>query len=122
MSLTRLLKIRKKMKRKKPAFNRQNYKKKKLKTKWVSPRGKDSKLKIYEKPRGTRPSHGYSSPKDVRGLNPSGFKEKLVYKSSDVEKIDPKTHAIVISSTVGRKKRLDIIKSAQLKKIHIVNK
>lgn len=117
-----LLKIRKKSKRKKPGFNRQEYKKKKsLKKKWVRPRGKDSKLKKYEAPRGKRPSTGYSSPKAVRGLNPRGFYEKLVFRPIDVEKIDPKTQAIIIGSTVGKKKRTEIIKTAQKKNIEVIN-
>ncbi|MFH1364721.1 MAG: 50S ribosomal protein L32e [Candidatus Aenigmatarchaeota archaeon] len=123
MAIANLLKIRRKAKRKKPAFNRQEYKKKKaLKTKWLRPRGKDSKLKKYEKPRGKRPSTGYSSPKAVRGLNPSGFHEKLVFRPVDLNGLDPKSDVAIIGSTVGKKKRGEIIKAADKLKLHVINK
>jgi len=120
--MTRLLTVRKRAKKNKPTFKRQDYKRKKLKTKWLRPKGKDSKLKRGEKPRGRVPSTGYSSPKAVRSLNPHGFKEKLVFKPTDIEGLNPKTDAAIIGATVGKKKRTEIIKMADQKKVQVINK
>ncbi len=116
------LKLRLKLKRKKPKFIRQGGKNlKRLGGKWRKPRGSQSKLRKHKKARGHIPHPGYGSPKSVRGLHPSGFKEVLVYNLKDLEKINPEKQACRIASTVGKKKRLEIMKKAEELKIKVLN-
>ena len=116
------LKLRAKQKKKKPAFKRQEwFRSVSLAPVWRFPRGIDSKLKRGEKARGSMPNIGYRSPKAVRGLNPKGFKEVRVLNPSDVQKINSKTDIAVIGSTVGKKKRLEIIKKAEQAGVKISN-
>jgi large subunit ribosomal protein L32e len=111
MSTKRLLKIRRRAKKKKPEFRRQeNLRHRRLKSKWRRPKGKQSKLRMGEKARGKKPSVGFSSPRKVRGLSGSGMKELRVFTPKDLEKA--KGHSILIASSVGRKKRNEIIKKA----------
>ena len=65
-------------KKKKPRFIRQQlWQFKKLDDKWRRPRGRHSKQRRHYKYRPPIPRIGYGSPKKVRGLHPSGFKEKI---------------------------------------------
>ena len=67
------------------------------------------------------PSVGYGAPRQLRFLHPSGFKEVLVSSLKDLEKVDPKTEAIKIAHTVGKKKRQEILKKAEELKIKVLN-
>ncbi len=117
-----LLKLRFQKKRKKPNFLRQNwFRLKKLGKKWRAPKGKQNKLRRHFFGKGHIPSIGYSSPLAVRGLHPSGLKEVLVSNVSDIESIDSKTECVRISSTVGRKKRIQIVEAAKSKGIRVLN-
>ena len=110
------------MKKKKPDFKRQCwYKYKKLKKKWVKPRGVDSKLRARKKSRGKAPSVGYRAPRATRGLNRAMMEEARVSNAREVEKIDPKKQMLVIAGTVGRKKRAEILKGAAEKGIKVKN-
>jgi large subunit ribosomal protein L32e len=116
------LKSRKAAKSKKPAFKRQEgFKHVKLKDSWRRPRGKHSKLRKREKARGRVPSPGYGSPRDVRGLNRLGYREVRVSTPKDLESLNPKEEMAVISSTVGKRKREELIKQASDKKVQVVN-
>ncbi len=117
-----LLALRNKIKKKKPNFLRQDaHKKSKLKKKWRKPKGVHSKMKLKLKSYRKSASPGYCSPKKVKTLNRSGFKEILVYNISDLDNINKKTEAIKIGSTVGIKKRLEIAKKAKSLGLVIVN-
>ena len=116
------LKLRLKIKRKKPKFRRQGEKNlKRLGKKWRKPRGIHSKLREHKKARGFIPNPGYGSPKSTKGLHPSGFEEMLVYNVKDLEKINPEKQACRIASTVGIKKRLEIMKKTKELKIKVLN-
>ncbi len=93
----------------------------KLKKSWRRPKGRHSKLRKGEKAKGKRPSPGYGSPKSVRGLTRTGYVEIRISTPKDLERMDPHKDAALISSTVGRRKRDDIIKKAQELKIHVIN-
>lgn len=115
-----LLKLRDEIKYRKPVFKRQDYPKKKaLGEKWRRPAGIHSKRRRKFRGAGPYPSSGYRSPRIVRGLTPEGFKGRIVNSPSDLAKLDEK--ACVISSTVGKKKRLAIIQEAQKLEIKILN-
>ena len=64
---------------------------------------------------------GYSRPKAIRGLHPSGLKEILISRPSDLEKVDGKTQVARIAHTVGESKRVLIIDEAKKRDIRILN-
>jgi len=122
MEIKKTLQLRTKLKRKKPTFRRQEwFRTVSLGEKWRSPKGIDSKLKIGEKARGKVPSVGYRSPRSVRGLDPKGFREVRIFNINDLKNLNSKTDVAVIGSTVGRKKRIEIIKKAEESGIKISN-
>ena len=116
------LKVRKRVKKAKPAFARQeSYRHARLSDSWRRPRGRHSKKRKMEKARGALPSIGYSSPRAVRGLDRFGYREVRVSSPKDIEKIDPREEVAVISGTVGKKKRSEIVRHAEEKKVRIKN-
>ncbi len=116
------LRTRKVQKKSKPDFRRQEgWKGGKLDNRWRKPKGRHSKLRLREKARGKVVSIGYGSPADVRGLNRQGYREVRVSSVNELGKLDPKEEMAVISSTVGRKKREELLKLATEKKIHVSN-
>ena len=97
-------------KRKKPKFQRQNAQvKKRSGTRWRKPRGMDSKQREGYKSRGHKPAPGFGQPKEDKGKHPSGYYEILVKNLSQLNDIDVKKYAIRISSTVGIKKKMEIV-------------
>ncbi|MEX2684931.1 MAG: eL32 family ribosomal protein [Candidatus Sigynarchaeota archaeon] len=80
---------------------------------WRKPMGKDNKQR-WVFARGTKPglprmpAVGYRSPRDVRGLHPSGYECVVVHNESELATLKPKNHAIMIGSTVGRRKRITL--------------
>lgn len=116
------LKLRLKIKRKKPVFIRSRGKiYKRLGLKWRAPKGIHSKLRMHKREAGNLPRAGYGSPRAVKGLHPSGFEEFLVYNLNDLEKINPEKQACRVSATVGKKKKLGIMKKADELKIKVLN-
>jgi large subunit ribosomal protein L32e len=116
------LKLRKRIKKAKPDFMRQEtFRQPSLRKRWKRPKGKQSKLRMREKARGKLVSPGYGSPKEARGLNRKGYREVLVSNPGQVGSVNAKEEMIVISSTVSRKKRLEIMKAAEEKKAKISN-
>jgi large subunit ribosomal protein L32e len=114
-----LLKLREKIKKKKPKFKRQEWRRKSLRKVWRKPRGLHSKLRRQEKARGRLPSPGYGSPKAIKGLDKYGYEEVLIHNVKDLEKVDPKRQICVISHSVGRKKRFEIMELANKRDIKV---
>ena len=113
--------LRNQMKKKKLTFIRQDtHKKKRLAKNWRKPRGIDSKLRLQLRGKGKLVKVGYKSPKAVRGLNREGLKEILVCNINDLNLIKEGMVG-VIGSTVGARKKIDIIKKATEKKIKLAN-
>ncbi len=119
-----LMEKRRRMKNKKPMFSRQEwFRHSKLeKGTWRRPKGVHSKARKNLKSRPPKVSIGYRSPKMVRNLHPSGFKEVLVYNVKDIESVDAKTQAVRIAHGVGMRKRIDIEQKAEEKDIRVLNK
>ena len=111
-------------KRKKPRFHRQRSHafKRIAKLGWRRPRGKDSKQKRKEKSRGPRVEIGYRQSRKLRYLHPSGFREVLVFNVDGLSGIDNKSHAVRIGSSVGKRKRAEIIKKCEEMKLKVLNK
>lgn len=118
----RLLKIRKRQKSKKPSFRRHDsHKKKKLDENWRRPRGLHNKLRRRIAAKGAIVQVGYGSPREVKGLHPSGYEEVLVHRPKDVEDVDVANQRIRIGSSVGTRKRLEIEKKAEELGIKVLN-
>jgi large subunit ribosomal protein L32e len=110
------------VKHKKPKFRRQeSWRYKRVPDKWRRPHGVDSKMRKKVKGWPASPTTGYRSPKKSRGLHPSGFVEVRVYAVEDLGGIDPELQAIRIAHTVGKRKRLEIVATAEERGIHILN-
>jgi large subunit ribosomal protein L32e len=105
-----------------PNFKRQeSWRYKRVKKNWRRPRGIDSKMRKKVKGWPKSPEVGYRSPKETRGLHPSGYEEVLVRNVDDVRKVDPKTQAIRIAHQVGARKRVEISAIADELKIRVLN-
>lgn len=120
--IARLLKVRARLKARNPRFVRcESWRLVRVKENWRRPRGVSSKMRLEVKGWPPRVKSGYGKPKAVRHLHPSGFKEVLIYRPEDLDKVDPETQAIRIAHAVGRKKRLAIIERARELQIRVLN-
>jgi large subunit ribosomal protein L32e len=116
------LKLRQRAKKRKPSFARQeSWRYTRLKESWRRPRGLDNKMRRKIKGWPPTVNVGYRGPKIARGLHPSGFKEVLVYNAEELKQVDPKTQAIRIAHTVGKRKRAGIIVEAKKRNMTILN-
>ncbi|MBW3013742.1 50S ribosomal protein L32e [Candidatus Woesearchaeota archaeon] len=117
-----LLEQRKKTKAKKPSFIYQDaHKKIALPKKWRRPRGLHSKIRLNKRGYRRKIQIGWKSPVLVRGLHPSGYAPVLISNVSDVALLDKNQHGIILSSTLGAKKKAQVIEEAGKKGITILN-
>lgn len=118
----RLLRLRRRQKAKKPSFRRHDsHKKMRVGKSWRFPSGIHNKQRRGIAAKGPMVQAGYGSPKDIRGLHPSGYEEILVHNPNEVVDVDASTQAVRIGSTVGLKKRLDIEEKAEELGLKILN-
>jgi len=94
---------------------------KKLKDVWRKPKGIDSKQIEGKRGKGALPKIGYKKPKKTAYTTPEGLKPVLIQQMTDIENINPKTEAAIISRRFGRRKRNMIIEAANKAKITILN-
>ncbi|MAG73520.1 hypothetical protein CL620_04340 [archaeon] len=119
---TNALKLRRDAKKRKPLFIEKESKfTAGVKKRWRFPRGKHSKVRQMHKGRPALPNPGYGSPKSVRGLDRSGLEPVVVRRVEDLEGLDAGKHGIVISRTCGARKKMDVLKSVQAKKLSLLN-
>jgi len=115
------LDLREQIKNKKPTFLRQcAHKRGRLANKWRRPKGLHSKMRKKLKGYRKSPSPGYGSPNEVKGVHPSGLKQILVNSIKDLEKIESDS-GIILSSKIGLRKKIELVKEAIEKKIKILN-
>lgn len=118
----RALEIREKISQKRPDFIRQDaHRFPRLGEKWRAPKGPRSKMRLKKAGRPAIVEPGYRGPRIVRGLHPCGKKEVLIHNVDELEGLDPSLHVLRIASSVGRKKRIEIIKKAQSLNLKVVN-
>jgi len=89
--------------------------------KWRKPRGIDI---VFKKEDGLVPGTGYMTPKKIRFVHPSGYKEKLVRNMNELVAMEKEkaTVAVKISRTIGKKKKIEILKKADELKIVVLNR
>jgi large subunit ribosomal protein L32e len=105
----------------KPKFRRYlSYKIKRLDPAWRRPRGRHSKLRSRITAKGPKVQIGYRRPEKVRGIHPSGYREKLVHSPDDLDGVE-NDEAIRIAHGVGMKKRLAIQQKASELGIKVLN-
>jgi large subunit ribosomal protein L32e len=80
--------------------------------KWRRPRGKDNPMRLKLKGHPPVASVGYGTPEVIRGLHPSGLIPVVISNVKELEKLDPSKFLVYISSTVGLRKRLELIRKA----------
>lgn len=110
------------MSKKKKKFKRENsHKKAQTPESWRRPRGRHSRIRLEVNGAPAKPKAGYRTDKDIRGLHPSGYEEVMVHNTDDLEKVDPENEAVRIGSTVGGRKRAEIIEKADDEEIKVLN-
>ncbi|MEM1607919.1 MAG: 50S ribosomal protein L32e [Ignisphaera sp.] len=89
--------------------------------KWKRPRGKDNPVRLALKGYPPKASIGYGTPNEIKDLHPSGLKPVVVANVADLNKLDPSKHIVYIASSVGLKKRLELVKLAKSKGLKVAN-
>lgn len=114
--------MKKQRKKRPPKFRRQEwFRFARLGEKWRKPRGKDSKMRLGMSGKPAMPSIGCRSPREVRGIHPSGLIEVRVETPPELEGLDAKKQAIRIASSVGDRKRSQILARAKELGIRVLN-
>ncbi len=117
-----LLDLRARIKGRKPAFVRQeSWRYRRVKPSWRRPRGIHSKMREGVKGWPRKVKVGYRGPRITRGLHPSGFIEVLVHNVDELEGLDPGRHSVRVGSSVGARRREEIIRAARLRGLRILN-
>ena len=101
----------------KPKFKRQQLILNKLKDSWRKPKGIHSKLRLQKKGKGKLVRIGYGTKKDLKGL----IKGKKAVRVTNLKDLENLKEAIIISSKIGLKKKLEIINKAKELKLEIIN-
>jgi len=103
-------------------FKRQEwFRFKRLGEKWRKPRGRDSKMRLCRKGKPAMPSTGARSPKALRGIHPSGFAEIRVNNPRELDGLSVKKQAVRIASSVGKRKREQILTRAKELGLKVLN-
>jgi len=110
----KLLDIRKKLKKKRPSFHREDsHKVIKVKPKWRKPTGRHSKVRHQLRGYVKRVEPGYRSPVLIRGTHKSGLFPVMINNVSDLNKVDKEKQGIIIAAGVGKRKKVMILKKAK---------
>lgn len=118
----RVLRIARQKKKQMPKFrHEQAHRWIRVSDSWRKVRGIDSATRGKKKGRIAMVSSGYRTPRAVRDLHPSLFVEVRVNKPSDVDELDPEVHAVRIASTVGARKKQEILVAADAKLLRVLN-
>lgn len=81
--------------------------------KWRRPKGIDNPMRLRLKGMPPRPSSGFGTPREVRGLHPSGLRPVVVRNVKELELLNPSEVIVYVGRTVGKRKRVEIIGKAR---------
>jgi large subunit ribosomal protein L32e len=110
------------MTRSRPEFRRQeSWRYKRVHENWRRPRGVTSKMRKEESGFPAKVKVGYGSASESRGHHPRGLVEKIVWRESELDALDPKVHIVRIARRVGERKRLGIVAKSKERNFHIAN-
>lgn len=120
-TISTMLQIRRRQKKKKPHFiQEESWRYKRVHAVWRRPKGIDSAMRFKRKSRPKSVEVGYRSPKKVRGFHPSGFQEVLVHNLRELEEINSE-YVVRISHTVGLRKKLLIMERSKELGLQVLN-
>ena len=88
---------------------------------WRKPKGNDNKMRLQLKGYPPIVKIGYGSPAKIRYLHPSGLEPVVVFSVKELSSLDPRKHIIYIGSTVGLRKRMEILRVAQERGFKVAN-
>ena len=118
----RLMKLKKRMSKKRPHFRQfEEWRFVRIKDHWRRPKGIDNKMRQKRKGWPKTVNVGYGSLKAVRHYHPSGLQEIFVYNTGDLTIVDPETQVARIGGSVGKRKRKEILREAELLGIKLLN-
>ncbi|MAG45362.1 MAG: hypothetical protein CMH63_01145 [Nanoarchaeota archaeon] len=89
-----------------------------MRVKWRKPRGRHSKLRLNKAGHRKKPSQGFRTPKSNRHLV-SGKRIHLVNNLQDLSSL--KNATILLSTKLGLKKKLEILKKAKELDLQVLN-
>jgi len=89
--------------------------------KYRRPKGNDNKLRLRLKGYPPIAEVGYGTDKKIRGRHPSGLYPVVISSEKDIEKLDPAKHIVYISSRIGGRRRIELIKILSEKGFKIAN-
>ena len=116
-----LLLVRKKVKARKPKFIRQQGQHlTSLSKNWRAPKGMHSKTRRKRRGKMRHPTTGFGSPREVMHFHPSGLKPLLVTHQNQLGLVT-KEHGIILSRTMGKKKKLVLLKIIEERKLPLLN-
>jgi large subunit ribosomal protein L32e len=117
-----LLEQRNRMKAKKPTFLMIDWHKRKEvnKDRWRKPKGNQAKIRLNRRGKPKSVRTGFGSPREVKYLDHNGLKPVIVSNVKELAGLT-KENAVVIGSSVGNRKKIEIIKAATEKGLKITN-
>ncbi len=87
---------------------------------WRRPRGMHSKIRKKRFGYPLFPMNGFKKPQAISG-KVKGKTPLLIYSKADLEKATS-NHIVIFSRTIGAKKRIDLLKIAEQRKLHIFSR
>ncbi|MBI2580395.1 hypothetical protein HYV85_01155 [Candidatus Woesearchaeota archaeon] len=118
----KMLGLRKAMKARKPNFKIQNSNdpKKRFAGRWKRPKGLQSKMRERRKGNPKYIEPGYGSPREVRGATAEGFFPVVARNLGDIAGVKEGA-CVIVSASVGMRKKAEIIKAASGRKLALLN-
>jgi len=116
-----LLAARKEKKRRQPRFTRQDaHKKKKLSKAWRRPKGYHNKMRLHIRGYCRVVKTGWGSSQRVRHTDQEGRKLLIINSPTDLQHAG-KEHTLILSRTLGRKKKIALLQEIKKKSLTAYN-